>query len=76
MLLERSFLSSDGLSNRNWYKHTITAPGRYTGYSYEMFPGIIDSIRENNIPDVLNSINQVTISFNSATSILKVDLSN
>jgi len=46
MLVERAFLSDEGLIYRPWYKHTITAPGRYTGYSYEMFPGIIDAIRE------------------------------
>src|SRR6185312_4700507 len=30
---EEDLLSQEGLPNRSWYKHTIYAPGEYTGYA-------------------------------------------
>jgi len=72
MLLERSFLSNDGLATRNWYKHTLTAPGRYLGYSYEMFPGVFDAIRDLQFQDVIDAMYQISFAVTSASQILNV----
>jgi N-acetylated-alpha-linked acidic dipeptidase len=33
-----------GLPNRSWYKHTIYAPGEYTGYAAVVIPGVNEAI--------------------------------
>jgi N-acetylated-alpha-linked acidic dipeptidase len=41
---EESLLSPQGLPNRPWYKHTIYAPGEYTGYAAVVIPGVNEAI--------------------------------
>ena len=45
---EQHLLSEKGLRMRPWYKHTIYAPGYYTGYGVKTMPGIREAIEENN----------------------------
>jgi N-acetylated-alpha-linked acidic dipeptidase len=42
--VETALLSPDGLPNRPWYKHTIYAPGEFTGYSAVVIPGVNEAI--------------------------------
>lgn len=41
---EEDLLSQEGLPNRPWYKHTIYAPGEYTGYAAVVIPGVNEAI--------------------------------
>lgn len=41
---EEDLLSPQGLPNRPWYKHTIYAPGEYTGYAAVVIPGVNEAI--------------------------------
>jgi N-acetylated-alpha-linked acidic dipeptidase len=41
---ETALLSPAGLPNRSWYKHTIYAPGEFTGYSAVVIPGVNEAI--------------------------------
>ncbi len=41
---ETALLSPEGLPNRPWYKHTIYAPGEFTGYSAVVIPGVNEAI--------------------------------
>ena len=41
---ETALLSPAGLPNRPWYKHTIYAPGEYTGYAAVVTPGVNEAI--------------------------------
>jgi len=41
---ETALVSQQGLPNRPWYKHTIYAPGEYTGYSAVVIPGVNEAI--------------------------------
>ena len=41
---EEDMLSQQGLPNRPWYKHTIYAPGEYTGYAAVVIPGVNEAI--------------------------------
>jgi N-acetylated-alpha-linked acidic dipeptidase len=41
---EEDLLSQQGLPNRPWYKHTVYAPGEYTGYSAVVIPGVNEAI--------------------------------
>ena len=45
-LLERGFLYEKGLDGRSWFKHVVFAPGKWTGYSGAVFPGIVEGIEE------------------------------
>jgi len=41
---EAALLSPAGLPNRPWYKHTIYAPGEYTGYAAVVIPGVNEAL--------------------------------
>jgi N-acetylated-alpha-linked acidic dipeptidase len=43
---EQQLLNEDGLPRRAWYKHTIYAPGFYTGYGVKTMPGIREAIEQ------------------------------
>jgi len=47
-LLERAFLYEGGLDNREFYKHVVFAPGKFTGYAGVTFPGITENIDDGN----------------------------
>ncbi len=41
---EGDLLSPEGLPRRPWFKHTIYAPGEYTGYAAVVIPGVNEAI--------------------------------
>jgi len=41
---ETALVSEAGLPNRPWYKHTIYAPGQFTGYAAVVIPGVNEAI--------------------------------
>ena len=43
---EQQLLNEKGLPRRAWYKHTIYAPGFYTGYGVKTMPGIREAIEQ------------------------------
>ncbi|MGA2570344.1 MAG: M28 family metallopeptidase [Terracidiphilus sp.] len=45
---ETSLLTESGLPNRPWYRHTIYAPGEFTGYSAVVLPGVNEAIDARN----------------------------
>jgi N-acetylated-alpha-linked acidic dipeptidase len=46
---EAALLNQAGLPNRPWYRHTIYAPGEYTGYSAVVIPGVNEAIDANDL---------------------------
>src|SRR5215471_8758880 len=51
-LAEQSLIVDVGLPGRDWYKHLIYAPGRYTGYEPKTLPGVREAIEEERWADV------------------------
>jgi N-acetylated-alpha-linked acidic dipeptidase len=49
---EQTLLAGGGLPGRDWYKHLIYAPGRYTGYQPKTLPGVREAIEEERFADV------------------------
>lgn len=43
---EQQLLSAQGLPRRGWYRHSIYAPGFYTGYGVKTLPGIREAIEQ------------------------------
>ena len=41
---ERALLIPDGLPRRPWYRHSIYAPGEFTGYAAVVIPGVNEGI--------------------------------
>ena len=57
--LERAFLWEKGLDGRNWFKHVVFAPGRWTGYAGATFPGLVESVEDGNVGGVYKWISIV-----------------
>ncbi len=45
---EQQLLTPMGLPRREWYKHSLYAPGFYTGYGVKTLPGIREAIEQRN----------------------------
>jgi len=45
---EQKLLTEKGLPRRGWYKHSIYAPGFYTGYGVKTLPGIREALEQRN----------------------------
>jgi len=45
---ERFLTTEQGLPRRPWYKHSIYAPGFYTGYGVKTLPGVREAIEQRN----------------------------
>ena len=45
---EQKLIAAEGLPRRNWYRHTLYAPGFYTGYGVKTMPGIREAIEQRN----------------------------
>ena len=43
---EQTLLTDTGLPRREWYKHTLYAPGFYTGYGVKTVPGVREAIEQ------------------------------
>ncbi|QNL49363.1 M28 family peptidase [Olivibacter sp. SDN3] len=43
---EKALLLPNGLPRRPWYKHSIYAPGFYTGYGVKTLPGVKEALEE------------------------------
>jgi len=53
---EQQLLSAQGLPRRPWYRHTIYAPGFYTGYGVKTLPGIREAIEQRQFAEVQQQI--------------------
>ena len=62
---ERAFLI-DGLPNRSWYKHSIYAPGEYTGYAAVVIPGVNEAIDKGDAALTLQQLQVLTNALNKA----------
>ena len=45
-MAEQKMLNTEGLPRRPWYKHTLYAPGFYTGYGVKTIPGVREAIEQ------------------------------
>ncbi|MGI8950578.1 MAG: M28 family metallopeptidase [Chitinophagaceae bacterium] len=54
---EQQLLTADGLPRRAWYKHSLYAPGFYTGYGVKTMPGIREAIEQRDWKEAQQQIN-------------------
>jgi N-acetylated-alpha-linked acidic dipeptidase len=67
---ETALLSDAGLPNRPWYRHTIYAPGEYTGYAAVVIPGVNEAIDEHDAARARKQLAVLTQALDRATAIL------
>lgn len=74
---EQKLLVTDGLPKRPWFKHSIYAPGFYTGYGVKTLPGIREAIEQRDwataqiqIENAAKAINSYTENIEAASKIL------
>jgi N-acetylated-alpha-linked acidic dipeptidase len=53
---EQNLLTEKGLPRRPWYRHTIYAPGYYTGYGVKTLPGVREAIEQRNWQEAIEQI--------------------
>jgi N-acetylated-alpha-linked acidic dipeptidase len=68
---ETALLTDAGLPNRPWYKHTIYAPGEYTGYSAVVIPGVSEAVQAKNSPLAAEQLQVLTQAINRAAQVLE-----
>ena len=67
---ERALLNESGLPNRPWYRHTIYAPGEFTGYAAVVLPGVNEAIDAHNATVANQQLQVLTQALDRAAAIL------
>lgn len=62
---EQQLLLPDGLPRRSWYRHSIYAPGFYTGYGVKTLPGVREAIEQRNWKEAQTEIQKAAQAINS-----------
>jgi N-acetylated-alpha-linked acidic dipeptidase len=63
-------LLNDGLPRRPWYRHSIYAPGFYTGYGVKTLPGIREAIEQRNWTEAQDQVAAVAKSISNLAGYL------
>lgn len=71
-IYDQCFIYSDGLEDRPWFKHIIFAPGRYTGYAGQVFPGIAESLEDSDGERLEKWLNVTSTAIDDAITVLKI----
>lgn len=61
---EQQLLNDAGLPARSWYKHTLYAPGFYTGYGVKTIPGVREAIEQRRWKEAQEQIGVVAAAIN------------
>ena len=56
---EQQLLTQTGLPRRSWYKHSLYAPGFYTGYGVKTVPGVREAIEQKNWAEAKEQMGEV-----------------
>ncbi len=68
---EQQLLTEIGLPRRGWYKHTLYAPGFYTGYGVKTVPGVREAIEQRDWKEAQEQIGIVAGAINRLSNYLK-----
>ena len=69
--VEEDLLSPDGLPGRPWFRHTVFAPGEYTGYAAVVIPGVNEAIDAHDMARAQAQMATVTAALVRATATLE-----
>jgi N-acetylated-alpha-linked acidic dipeptidase len=68
---ERQLMLPQGLPGRPWFKHSIYAPGKYTGYAAVVIPGVNEAIDAGDAATTQAQLEQLTAALNHAAQVLE-----
>ena len=68
---ETALLNDAGLPKRPWYRHTIYAPGEFTGYAAVVIPGVNEGIDAADTARTQGQIDALASALNHASGILE-----
>jgi N-acetylated-alpha-linked acidic dipeptidase len=68
---ESALLSDAGLPGRPWYKHTIYAPGEFTGYAAVVIPGVNEAIEKGDGKLAQQQLDVLAAALNRAAAVLE-----
>ncbi len=68
---ESALLNPEGLPKRPWYKHTIYAPGEFTGYAAVVIPGVTEAIEATDATRAQAQLTTLTEALNRSAAILE-----
>jgi N-acetylated-alpha-linked acidic dipeptidase len=68
---ETALLNQQGLPKRPWYKHTIYAPGEYTGYAAVVIPGVNEGIDAVDNARTQSQLDALAAALNRSAAILE-----
>jgi N-acetylated-alpha-linked acidic dipeptidase len=68
---ETALIADAGLPNRPWYRHTIYAPGEFTGYAAVVIPGVNEAIDAKDQPRAAQQLNVLTQALDRAAQTLQ-----
>lgn len=68
---EQTLLMTNGLPRRPWYKHSLYAPGFYTGYGVKTIPGVREAIEQKDWSETRTQIEEVAAAINRLASYLE-----
>jgi N-acetylated-alpha-linked acidic dipeptidase len=69
--VEGDMLAPEGLPGRPWFRHTIFAPGEYTGYAAVVIPGVNEAIDAHDAVRAQSQMANVTAALVRATATLE-----
>ena len=68
---EEGLLNVDGLPKRPWFRHTIYAPGEYTGYAAVVIPGVNEGVDAEDSARTQAQLDALTAALNRAATTLE-----
>lgn len=68
---ERALLIPQGLPRRPWYRHSIYAPGEYTGYAAVVIPGVNEALDKGDSELVRQQLSLLTAALERAAKTLE-----
>jgi N-acetylated-alpha-linked acidic dipeptidase len=72
--VEEDLLTPEGLPGRPWFRHTIFAPGEYTGYAAVVIPGVNEAIDAHDAARAQSQMANVTAALVRAADSLDSEL--
>jgi N-acetylated-alpha-linked acidic dipeptidase len=67
---ERALLIPEGLPKRPWYRHSIYAPGEYTGYAAVVIPGVNEAIDRHDLDRTRRQLSALSDALDRAANVL------
>ncbi len=68
---ETALLNEGGLPKRPWFRHTIYAPGEFTGYAAVVIPGVNEGIDAGDSARTQTQLDALSAALNRAASLLE-----